>query len=200
MDFVWGTPKTKDSVGYGLAHIIESQEKQYQKLGLTPEQAKERTNKLIKEIPNIIQKGLKEEDRPGYVAIILNNSKVILSKFKGDKELKNHYMITSFEVDDKVLRELETNLPLSNDYKGNSNYSALNLNEPNPTQNPLIDQADLSKTSENLNKTTQEAKNLSPLEQANAEKLAKLESEKLESEKEFTRLKEQEIARKEALK
>ncbi|RVZ33315.1 hypothetical protein, partial [Helicobacter pylori] len=48
--------------------------------------------------------------------------------------------------------------------------------------------------------TTQEAKNLSPLEQAQAEKLAKLESEKLESEKEFTRLKEQENARKEALK
>ncbi|EQK97026.1 hypothetical protein, partial [Helicobacter pylori] len=41
---------------------------------------------------------------------------------------------------------------------------------------------------------------LSPLELANAEKLAKLESEKLESEKEFTRLKEQEIARKAALK
>ncbi len=73
IDFVWGTPKTKESVGYGLAHIIESREKQYKKLGLTPEQAKERTNELIKEIPNIIQKGLKEEDRPGYVAIILNN-------------------------------------------------------------------------------------------------------------------------------
>ncbi|GAA9550598.1 hypothetical protein HpHA44_08070 [Helicobacter pylori] len=74
------------------------------------------------------------------------------------------------------------------------------LNEPNLTPKPLIDQEDLLKTSENLNETTQEAKNLSPLEQAEAEKLAKLESEKLESEKEFTRLKEQEIARKEALK
>ncbi|UFG20645.1 DUF3519 domain-containing protein [Helicobacter pylori] len=74
------------------------------------------------------------------------------------------------------------------------------LNEPNPTQKPLTDQEDLLKTSENLNETTQEAKNLSPLEQANAEKLAKLESERLESEKEFSRLKEQEIARKEALK
>ncbi|GAA9989740.1 DUF3519 domain-containing protein [Helicobacter pylori] len=70
----------------------------------------------------------------------------------------------------------------------------------NPTQRHLTSQEDLSKTSENLNQTTQEAKNLSPLEQAQAEKLAKLESEKLESEKEFTRLKEQEIARKEALK
>ncbi|GCF04657.1 hypothetical protein HPK22_01484 [Helicobacter pylori] len=40
----------------------------------------------------------------------------------------------------------------------------------------------------------------SALELANAEKLAKLENERLESEKEFTRLKEQEIARKAALK
>nr|WP_269766959.1 DUF3519 domain-containing protein [Helicobacter pylori] len=117
MDFVCGTPKTKDSVGYGLAHIIESREKQYQKLGLTSEQAKERTNELLNEIPNILQKGFKEEDRPGYAVITLNNSKVILSKFKGDNELKNHYMITSFEVDEKVLRELETIAPLSNDYR-----------------------------------------------------------------------------------
>ncbi|MCQ2968042.1 DUF3519 domain-containing protein, partial [Helicobacter pylori] len=42
--------------------------------------------------------------------------------------------------------------------------------ENNPTQKPLIDQEDLLKTSENLNETTQEAKNLSPLEQANAKK------------------------------
>ncbi|WQT41304.1 DUF3519 domain-containing protein [Helicobacter pylori] len=194
IDFVWGTPKTKDSNGYGLAHIIEKREKQYQKLGLTREQAKERTNELLKEIPNILQKDLKEEDRPGYAAIILNNSKVILSKFKGDNELKNHYMITSFEVDEKVLRELETIAPLSNDYRDGDSIS--NLNEPNPTQKPLTDQEDLLKTQENALKT----QNLSPLEQANAEKLAKLESEKLESEKEFTRLKEQEIARKEALK
>ncbi|GAA6777316.1 hypothetical protein VN0741_14810 [Helicobacter pylori] len=86
-------------------------------------------------------------------------------------------MITSFERDEKVLRELETNGTLSNDYKGNSNYSALNLSEPNPTTNALKTQ------------------DLSPLEQAKAEKLAKLESEK-----EFSRLKEQEQARKAALK
>ncbi len=198
IDFVWGTPKTKDSVGYGLAHIIESREKQYKKLGLTPEQAKERTNELIKEIPNIIQKGLKEEDRPGYVAIILNNSKVILSKFKGDKELKNHYMITSFEVDDKVLRELETIAPLSNDYRDGGSTS--NLIKTNPTQKDLTSQEDLLKTSENLNETTPKPTHLSPLEQAEAEKLAKLESEKLESEQEFLKAKEQEKQQKEALK
>ncbi len=198
IDFVWGTPKTKDSVGYGLVHIIEKREKQYTRLGLNAEQIKERTNELLKEIPNILQKGFKEEDKPGYAVITLNNSKVILSKFKGDNELKNHYMITSFEVDDKVLRELDTIATLSNDYRDGINYSTSNLNEPNPTQKPLTSQEDLLKTQENPLNHTQAP--LSPLELANAEKLAKLESEKLESEKEFTRLKEQEQARKEALK
>ncbi|WQY21896.1 DUF3519 domain-containing protein [Helicobacter pylori] len=188
IDFVWGN---KD---YGLEHILKKREKQYTRLGLNAEQIKERTDELINEIPNILQKGLKEEDKPGYAAIILNNSKVILSKFKGDNELKNHYMITSFERDEKVLRELETIATLSNDYRDGINYSISNLNEPNLTQKPLTSQADFLKTQEKAQEP------LSPLEQANAEKLAKLESEKLESEKEFTRLKEQEQARKEALK
>ncbi|ACD48553.1 conserved hypothetical mosaic CUP0956/HP1116/jhp1044-like protein [Helicobacter pylori Shi470] len=170
IDFVWGTPKTKDSNGYGLAHILEKREKQYQKLGLTTEQAKERTNELLKEIPNILQKGFKEGDMPGYAAIVLNNSKVILSKFKGDNELKNHYMITSFEMDEKVLRELETIAPLSNDYRDGSR-STSNLNEPNLIQKPLTSQEDLLKTQENTLKT----QDLSPLELAKAEKLAKLE-------------------------
>ncbi|WQZ99680.1 DUF3519 domain-containing protein [Helicobacter pylori] len=194
IDFVWGNKN------YGLEHILEKRKKQYKRLGLTNEQAKERTNELIKEIPNIIQKGLKEEDKPGYAVIILNNSKVVLSKFKGDNELKNHYMITSFEADDKVLRELETIATLSNDYRDGINYSTSNLNEPNLTQKDLIDQEDLLKTQENPLKTTQEATKLSPLEQANAEKLAKLESERLESEQEFLKAKEQEAKRKEALK
>ncbi|WP_223825218.1 hypothetical protein [Helicobacter pylori] len=56
------------------------------------------------------------------------------------------------------------------------------------------------KTSENLNETTPKPTNLSPLEQAEAEKLAKLESEKLQSEQEFLKAKEQETKRKEALK
>ncbi|GAA9288528.1 hypothetical protein HpHA233_13970 [Helicobacter pylori] len=86
------------------------------------------------------------------------------------------------------------------DFRDASLHSGNHPYENNPTQKPLTDQEDLLKTSENLNETTQEAKKLSPLEQAQAEKLAKLESERLESEKEFTRLKEQEQARKAALK
>ncbi|MGL2705499.1 DUF3519 domain-containing protein, partial [Helicobacter pylori] len=58
----------------------------------------------------------------------------------------------------------------------------------------------LLKQQENLNETTQTPTHLSPLEQANAEKLAKLESEQLQSEQEFLKAKEQEKQRKEALK
>ncbi|WP_367708298.1 DUF3519 domain-containing protein, partial [Helicobacter pylori] len=49
----------------------------------------------------------------------------------------------------------------------------ITLDENNPTPKPLTDQEDLLKTSENLNETTKEATNLSPLEQANAKKLLK---------------------------
>ncbi|EJB78236.1 hypothetical protein HPHPA27_0874 [Helicobacter pylori Hp A-27] len=75
------------------------------------------------------------------------------------------------------------------------------LNEPNTTQKPLINsQEDLLKNTELDNETTQNAKNLSPLEQANAEKLAKLQREQEQSEQEFLKAKEQETKRKEALK
>ncbi|WP_390474443.1 DUF3519 domain-containing protein, partial [Helicobacter pylori] len=50
----------------------------------------------------------------------------------------------------------------------------ITLNEPNRTQKPLTDQEDLSKNTELHNESTQGATNLSPLEQAQAEKLAKL--------------------------
>ncbi|WP_185751349.1 DUF3519 domain-containing protein, partial [Helicobacter pylori] len=193
IDFVWG----KDGKsGYGLAHIIESREKQYTRLGLNAEQIKERTDELLKSIPEVIENGTLLKDDLGHVSIQLNDVKVGLTNQWFGNDLKNHLIVTSYERDEKVLRELETRSPLSNDYKGNSNYSALNLNENNPTQKPLTSQGELLKTQENPLKT----QDLSPLEQANAEKLAKLESERLESEKEFTRLKEQERQRKEALK
>ncbi|WP_080383828.1 DUF3519 domain-containing protein [Helicobacter pylori] len=86
------------------------------------------------------------------------------------------------------------------DFRDASLHSGNHPYKPNPTIKPLTDQEDLLKTSENLNETTKKATHLSPLEQANAEKLAKLESEKLESEQEFLKAKEQENKRKEALK
>ncbi|WP_154421902.1 DUF3519 domain-containing protein, partial [Helicobacter pylori] len=67
------------------------------------------------------------------------------------------------------------------DFRDASLHSGNHPHENNSTPKPLTSQEDL-KTSENLNETTQAP--LSPLEQAQAEKLAKLESERLESEKE----------------
>ncbi|MFP6102846.1 DUF3519 domain-containing protein, partial [Helicobacter pylori] len=159
IDFVWGTPKTKDSNGYGLAHILEKREKQYKRLGLTNEQAKERTKELLKQIPEVIEKGIKDNDYIGHATIRHNGIEVGLSSQKGNTPLKNHYMITSFEIDEKVLRELKTIGTLSNNYRDGINYSTSNLNNPNPTTNALKTQEPLS-------------------EQANAKKLAKLESEK----------------------
>ncbi|MDU9757964.1 DUF3519 domain-containing protein, partial [Helicobacter pylori] len=65
---------------------------------------------------------------------------------------------------------------------------------------PLNSQEDLLKTSENLNESAPQPTHLSPLEQANAEKLAKLQKEQEHSEQEFLKAKEQEKQRKEALK
>ncbi|MCQ2873853.1 DUF3519 domain-containing protein [Helicobacter pylori] len=86
------------------------------------------------------------------------------------------------------------------DFRDASLHSGNHPYENNPTQKPLTSQEDLLKNTENLNETTPKPTHLSPLEQANAEKLAKLESEALESEQEFLKAKEQENKRKEALK
>ncbi|MFS7885621.1 DUF3519 domain-containing protein [Helicobacter pylori] len=160
IDFVWG----KDGEdGYGLAHILEKREKQYTRLGLNAEQIKERTDELLKSIPEVIENGTLFKDDLGRISVELNDVKVGLTNQWFGDDLKNHLIVTSYERDGKVLRELETRSPLSNDYKGNSNYSALNLNEPNPTKESL---------------TSQES-NLSILEKSQLEKEKKLESERL---------------------
>ncbi|WRD14997.1 DUF3519 domain-containing protein [Helicobacter pylori] len=56
------------------------------------------------------------------------------------------------------------------DFRDASPHSGNHPYENNPTPKPLTSQEDLLKTSENLNETPKEATNLSPLEQANAEK------------------------------
>ncbi len=145
-----------------------------------------------------------------------NENKELISAFK---QINGYAVVVEQAINKKNELVLKTMFKSNGDYKDNNAYKkfsgthTLNADAKvnhrlssysgateNNTQKPLTDQEDLLKTQENLNETTKEAKKLSPLEQANAEKLAKLESEKLESEKEFTRLKEQEQARKAALK
>ncbi len=67
-------------------------------------------------------------------------------------------------------KEFSSTLTLNADAKVNHRLSSYSGATENNTPKPLTDQEDLLKTSENLNETTQEATNLSPLEQANAEK------------------------------
>ncbi|WP_139546540.1 DUF3519 domain-containing protein [Helicobacter pylori] len=130
----------------------------------------------------------------GYVVVVeqainKKNELALKTMYKNNGSYKNNevykeFSSTSLDADAKVRHRL-------------SSYSGATENN---TQKPLTDQEDLLKTSENLNETTKDAKNLSPLEQANAEKLAKLESERLASEQEFLKAKEQETKRKDALK
>ncbi|UKJ13463.1 DUF3519 domain-containing protein [Helicobacter pylori] len=183
IDFVWGTPKTKDSNGYGLAHILERIEQQAIAKGLNEAEAKEYALNIVKSIPEVLEKGSKGTDHLGRVFVDYGNKRVGLNNTWNNKDLENHWVISSYELRDTT--EKPTHFPTSQAITKEKHINSLNSNEPNSTTNP---------------QTTQEAKNLSPLEQANAEKLAKLESEKLESEKEFIRLKEQEQARKAALK
>ncbi|RKU91576.1 putative barnase/colicin E5 family endoribonuclease, partial [Helicobacter pylori] len=160
IDFVWGKDG-KD--GYGLAHILEKREKQYTRLGLNTEQIKERTDELLKSIPEVIESGALFKDDLGRVSVELNNIRVGLKNTWDNNNLNNHFVVTSYERDEKVLRELETKPPLSNDYKDNSNYSALNLNENNSTKESLKSQEPP----------------LSILEKSQLEKQKKLESERL---------------------
>ncbi|MGL2695133.1 DUF3519 domain-containing protein [Helicobacter pylori] len=160
IDFVWGKDG-KD--GYGLAHILEKREKQYTRLGLNTEQIKERTDELLKSIPEVIENGALFKDDLGRVSVELNNIRVGLKNTWDNNNLNNHFVVTSYERDEKVLRELETNPPLSNDYKDNSNYSVLNLNENNSTKASLKSQEPP----------------LSILEKSQLEKQKKLESERL---------------------
>ncbi len=139
-------------------------------------------------------KAFKDENKTRLYMLITQDNDTILRTFI--PKLNERYMRNHVRNADIIHSFIQPNRTAKSD----NALSDVVVYGENTTQKPLSSQENLLKTSENLNETTQEAKNLSPLEQAEAEKLAKLESEKLESEKEFTRLKEQEQARKAALK
>ncbi|MCQ2814520.1 DUF3519 domain-containing protein, partial [Helicobacter pylori] len=181
IDFVWGTPKTKESVGYGLAHVLERREQQALADGLSEAEAKDYALNIVKSIPEVLEKGTKGTDHLGRVFVDYGNKRVGLNNTWNNKDLENHWVISSYELRDTT--EKPTHFPTSQAITKEKDIHSLNSVGPNPTINTI---------------KTQEP--LSPLEQAEAEKLAKLESEKLQSEQEFLKAKEQEAKRKEALK
>ncbi|WP_041200968.1 DUF3519 domain-containing protein [Helicobacter pylori] len=172
IDLVWGN---KD---YGLEHILKRREEQAISKGLNEAEAKEYALNVVKSIPEIIEKGVKV-DNNGRIAIEYQHMRVGLNDKWDNQKLENKWVISSYEIYNS-----ESGLP----FRPIAQLQEVGL-EPskltgsNPTTNAI---------------KTQEP--LSPLEQANAEKLAKLESEALESEQEFLKAKEQELKRKEALK
>ncbi|KFH28755.1 hypothetical protein JM69_01550 [Helicobacter pylori] len=139
-------------------------------------------------------KAFKDENKTRLYMLITQDNDTILRTFITDTP--ERYVRSHVRNADIIHSFIQPNRTAKSD----NALSDVVVYGENTTKESLTSQEDLLKTSENLNETTQEATNLSPLEQAKAEKLAKLESERLESEKEFTRLKEQEIARKAALK
>ncbi len=95
---------------------------------------------------------------------------------KNELALKTMYKSNGDYKDNNAYKKFSSTHTLNADAKVNHGLSSYSGATENTTQKPLTDQEDLLKTQENLNETTQEATNLSPLEQAEAEKLAKLES------------------------
>ncbi|GAA8351280.1 DUF3519 domain-containing protein [Helicobacter pylori] len=119
---------------------------------------------------------------------------------KNELVLKTMYKSNGDYKDNNAYKKFSSTHTLDADAKVNHRLSSYSGATENPTQKPLTSQEELLKTSENLNETTPKPTNLSPLEQANAEKLAKLQREQEQSEQEFLKAKEQEAKRKDALK
>ncbi|WP_441730847.1 DUF3519 domain-containing protein [Helicobacter pylori] len=137
-------------------------------------------------------KAFKDENKARLYMLITQDNDTILKTFITDtpeRYVRNH--VRNADIIHSFIQPNRT-------AKSDNALSDVVVYGESTTKKPITSQEELLKAQENPQKTTQAP--LSPLEQAEAEKLAKLESERLESEKEFTRLKEQEQARKAALK
>ncbi len=155
--FVWGTPKTKDSDGYGLAHILERRISNEMEKGLSETEAKEYALNIVKSIPEVLEKGSKGTDHLGRVFVDYENKRVGLNNEWKNEKLENHWVISSYELYDTEKQALRSTPQAITKEKA---FNSLNSVGPNPTTR------------------VQKTQDLSPLEQAQAEKLAKLESER----------------------
>ncbi|MGL2545382.1 DUF3519 domain-containing protein [Helicobacter pylori] len=107
---------------------------------------------VVKTIPEVIDKGVKGTDHLGRVFVEYDNKIVGLHNEWKNEELNNHWVVSSYELH----REKQALPSTPQAITKEKHIHSLNSVEPNPTTNTI---------------KTQEP--LSPLEQANAEKLAK---------------------------
>ncbi|MGL2645876.1 DUF3519 domain-containing protein [Helicobacter pylori] len=110
-----------------------------------------------------------------------------------------HFSNNTLKTIERLNNGVKLRLVVGDLGNGNKNfYSGRNLTDfrdakPLPStldkeilsQKDLTSQENLLKRTENLNELTKEPTHLSPLEQANAKNLAKLENEQLQSEQDF---------------
>ncbi|WRE76499.1 DUF3519 domain-containing protein [Helicobacter pylori] len=135
-------------------------------------------------------KAFKDENKTRLYMLITQDNDTILRTFI--PKLNERYMRNHVRNADIIHSFIQPNRTAKSD----NALSDVVVYGENTTQKPLTSQEKLLKTQENPQKT----QDLSPLEQANAEKLAKLQREQEQSEQEFLKAKEQENKRKEALK
>ncbi|EJB99038.1 DUF3519 domain-containing protein [Helicobacter pylori] len=135
IDLVWGTPKTKESVGYGLAHIIERRISNEMKKGLNEAEAKEYAFNIVKSIPEVLEKGTKGTDHLGRVFVDYDNKRVGLNNTWDKKDLENHWVVSSYELRDTA--EKPTSFPTPQAITKEKHIHSLNSVEPNPTTKKL---------------------------------------------------------------
>ncbi|MGL2390491.1 DUF3519 domain-containing protein, partial [Helicobacter pylori] len=102
------TPKTKDSDGYGLAHILERRISNEIKKGLSETEAKEYALNIVKSIPEVLEKGTKGTDHLGRVFVDYGNKRVGLNNEWKNEKLKNHWVISSYELYDTEKQALRS--------------------------------------------------------------------------------------------
>ncbi|MGL2352672.1 DUF3519 domain-containing protein, partial [Helicobacter pylori] len=135
IDLVWGTPKTKDSVGYGLAHIIERRTANKINQGASEAEAKEYAFNIVKSIPEVLEKGTKGTDSLGRVFVDYDNKRVGLNNIWDKKDLENHWVVSSYELRDTA--EKPTSFPTPQAITKEKRIHSLNSVEPNPTTKKL---------------------------------------------------------------
>ncbi|MCQ2758120.1 DUF3519 domain-containing protein, partial [Helicobacter pylori] len=134
IDLVWGTPKTKDSNGYGLAHILERRISNEMKKGLNEQQAKEYALNIVKSIPEVLEKGTKGTDSLGRVFVNYGNKRVGLNNEWKKEKLENHWVISSYELYDTEKQALRSTPQAITKEKA---FNSLNSVGSNPTTKKL---------------------------------------------------------------
>ncbi|WP_441711516.1 DUF3519 domain-containing protein [Helicobacter pylori] len=129
IDLIWGTPKTKDSDGYGLAHILERRISNEMKKGLSEVEAKEYALNIVKSIPEVLEKGSEGTDHLGRVCVDYGNKRVGLNNEWKNEKLENHWVISSYEMYDTEKQALRSTPQAITKEKA---FNSLNSVEPNP--------------------------------------------------------------------